>query len=216
MVGTWHADGAKIRITGGHISIVEGCPRFFGTWRASWSGLFLADLAGDPVPCPSTNAMETITALGAATRFARDGADRVLSDASARVVLRLTPTDPPVVDPEPAEGPPGPLPDGLVPVTADRLPGTWTPTAGQDAYAQFAADGTVAGSSGCGPDDGRWAVGPAGEFLATTEVKMTFVACPGPPVDHWLADADLAGFDDETLVLLDADGTELGRLVRTG
>jgi hypothetical protein len=60
---------------------------------------------------------------------------------------------------------------------------------------------------------GRWAVGADGRVLATSGAS-TAIGCHNIPVDQWWPQAGRAGFDGRTLVLLDTDGHELGRLDR--
>lgn len=60
---------------------------------------------------------------------------------------------------------------------------------------------------------GAWTVGADGRLRATAGVS-TMIGCAGVPVGSWLASAGRVGLDGQTLVLLDDDGAELGRLAR--
>ena len=101
-------------------------------------------------------------------------------------------------------------------LTVGSLEGQWA-AEGTDvstgAGVEFAADGTWTGSDGCNGGSGRWAADASGGFLATSGVS-TLMACEGASVPSWVAQARLAGFDGDVLVLLDRDGGELGRLVK--
>ncbi|TFC88967.1 META domain-containing protein [Cryobacterium sp. TMT3-29-2] len=77
----------------------------------------------------------------------------------------------------------------------------------------FEADGTWTGSDGCNGSQGRWATDGAGTLLATSGVS-TLIACEGAPVASWVAQARLAVIDNGELRLIDAGGSELGRLER--
>jgi hypothetical protein len=79
---------------------------------------------------------------------------------------------------------------------------------------QFAADGTWTGSDSCTGTGGSWLAGTDGAFLATASVVMTFVACPGVGVAPQMGAARMVALDGATLVLLDADGTSVGRYQR--
>ena len=83
-----------------------------------------------------------------------------------------------------------------------------------DPFAEFAADRTWAGSDGCNRSSGAWGVDDAGRLLATGGIT-TAMGCDGAQVPGWVTWAGRAGFDGEVLVLLDRDGGELGRLVRS-
>ncbi|MDT0163969.1 META domain-containing protein [Actinotalea sp. AC32] len=113
---------------------------------------------------------------------------------------------------------PATLPAGLVAPERDALVGRWVadaPVADDEPHVDLTADGTYTGSDGCNGAGGRWGLGADGRFLATSG-PMTAIGCDGAPVPTWVATARRAGMDGESLVLLDADGGELGRLSRSG
>jgi hypothetical protein len=109
------------------------------------------------------------------------------------------------------------LPSGLNPATDAAIEGKWVPVAyvvSTDPHVLFEADGTWTGSDGCNGGQGRWAVGAAGEFLATSG-PSTLIGCEGAPVPSWVAQATAAGINaDGWLLLFDAAGAEVGRLER--
>lgn len=113
--------------------------------------------------------------------------------------------------------PPVPLPEGLTSADADRLAGRrWVPAEGSydtDPHVVLHEDGSWTGSDGCNAAGGHWAVPDGGRLLSTVG-PTTAIGCDGAPVGWWLGGAALAGFDGLTLVLLDREGAELGRLVR--
>lgn len=123
----------------------------------------------------------------------------------------------------PVAQPPGPLPPiappaGLVPADHDRMVGRWAPagesTAPQPPHARFERSGDWTGSDGCNRAAGRWSIAADGT-LTVTSGPMTLIGCAGQvDVPGWVGRAARAGFDGGTLVLLAADGQELGRLVR--
>ncbi len=104
------------------------------------------------------------------------------------------------------------LPDGVEPAT--DIAGRWVPVSSEgdtEPFAEFESDGTWTGSDGCNGNGGVWASNDRGNFVATTG-PSTLIFCEGAPVPAWLGQAYLAGLDAGELVLLDAQGEELGRL----
>jgi META domain len=104
----------------------------------------------------------------------------------------------------------------------DDLVGRRVPAAGAGSgaptppFVELAADGTYTGSDGCNRTRGPWSVGPGGALDAGPG-PSTRMACPDMvPVPSWFTLAARARFDGAELVLLDADGAELGRVVRDG
>jgi heat shock protein HslJ len=71
-------------------------------------------------------------------------------------------------------------------------------------------DGTYSASDGCNGTTGRWEADADG--LVATGGSSTLIGCDNVDVAHWLSTATTAGFDGATLVLVDKDGHELGRL----
>lgn len=233
LVNLWRvtdADGEAVdtwlRLDAGDFQLWRECGIISGSWRATDS-LMLASVSGSSGSCanetlPSINWLESVTSFAPATQGWQ------LLDAAGSPVATLT------IDgaPEPiataadfyAEAPEitaetraffaeaAPLSSTLTPGPID---GRWTSEAvdaSTGAGVEFAADGSWTGSDGCNGGEGRWAIGANGSFLATSGLS-TLMYCDGAPVPSWVATAQRAGFDGNVLVLLDADGTELGRLV---
>jgi hypothetical protein len=238
LVNLWRVTGAVgeedpawLRLDAGEFQLWRSCGMIVGSWRAS-DTLFLAAPFGGMGDCVSTT-MPVIGWLERASGFeiTPDGYDLV--DAAGTVVASLSidgapepiPTaaefyaQPPEITPQVHEyfQAAAALPAGLTSVTDVALEGKWVPVAyavSTDPHVLFEADGTWTGSDGCNGGQGRWAVGAAGEFLATSG-PSTLIGCEGAPVPSWVAQAPSAGINpDGWLLLFDAAGTEVGRLER--
>ncbi|WDZ84059.1 META domain-containing protein [Micromonospora cathayae] len=216
------------------------CGTLGGAWRADTDGVFLAsvDSASSDVvegtPGCARASQETPGWLRRVTAYRFDGNGLpVLLDDLAQPVARLVPgttatawpdlapfvLEPPMVTDESRRSfaPAVPLPAALTPVDPQRLAGRWVPTRGhRGAYLEFTADGGWRGSDGCNDQNGRWITADGGTLLATAGA-VTLAACAARvPVGYWLWEGRRAGFDGDTLVLLDGRGTETGRLHPVG
>lgn len=209
-----HPDGFELR---------SGPAVRYGSWRADSSGLFVAHVTG--ASGGARPDMSTPPWLEAAATVTAATGDRLLLDVGGRTTARLSPRAWPPPAPGGPTGRPGPaapLAAGLEPVEHSRLVGRWkiadherAAPAPQPPHVDLAPGGAWTGTDGCNNGAGRWTSGPAGALLATSG-PMTLMACAGmAPVPGWLGQTARAGFDGATLVLLDADGRELGRLVRS-
>jgi hypothetical protein len=240
LVGSWTlaelADGSSdsvIQLALPEVRVWHDCGILSGGWRANEYGQFVAYIAGYSGDCGGA-AVTTPDWLSRATSYGVDGEARVLLDAQDQVVARLlpgaTPTPGPDMVPELAEppvvtdevrsalAPAAPLPDDLAPADADTLTVRWVPADGSSSstetpYVELAADGSWQGSDGCNGQVGRWVSGPDGALLAVAG-GSTLIGCDNVPVGSWLSETSRAGFDGDVLVLLDAQGGELGRLQR--
>ncbi|HEX5542133.1 MAG TPA: hypothetical protein VFX60_11335 [Micromonospora sp.] len=213
------------------------CGVLTGEWRADENGLFVAGvpastIADDVKGCePGPQPTPVWLRRAAAFRVERDS--RVLLDDQGGPVARLLPgakptprpnllpswTEPPVITDEVrrAFAPAAALPAALTAVSRDALLGRWVvaddgrsrPTT---PYVEFRADGEWRGSDGCNGQGGRWVAGPSGALLATSG-PSTLIGCDNVSVGLWLA-TRRAGLDGDVLVLLDAEGKEMGRLHR--
>jgi hypothetical protein len=218
LVGTWSVTGtgAVLAVDPHGFELRDGTDVRFGSWRADPSGLFVAHVTGATVQPPDT---ATPPWLAAAATVTAEGTDVVLHDAAGEPTARLSPqAGPPPQPGAPALGPAAPLPDGLEPAERSELTGRWVPAepsgAQQPPHVELTADGTWTGSDGCNGSAGRWTAGADGILLATSG-PATLMACVGMVgVPGWLGQAARAGFDGETLVLVDVAGNELGRLTR--
>lgn len=220
LVGTWsitaEPDAQLVLETSGFTLTTASGVRF-GSWRADAGGAFVATVDGaEGGSAESPPDLSTPAWLADAVVAEIDGTDRVLRDAAGAETTRLT-GDPAAAAPLPdGNRPPAPLPAGVVAALGDRLVGRWEPEGGSAApeppHVDFTADGAWTGSDGCNGTQGRWTSGPDGVLVATSG-PTTLIGCDGQvDVAGWLAQAARAGFDGPTLVLLDAAGTELGRL----
>nr|MDT0663238.1 META domain-containing protein [Micromonospora sp. DSM 115978] len=238
LIGSWTVDGAAqedagavLRIAPTDLSLWRDCGSLTGSWRADTGGLFVAALnsasgctvSGEPTPIW----------LRDASSFRTAGEDRLLLNAQGDVVARLLPggkpdpapdslpeqAEPPVVTEEVrrAFAPAAPLPAGLdAPPAPEALVGRWVPAEGpagspEPAYVELKADGSWSGSDGCNAQAGRWVAGAGGSLLATSGVS-TLVGCANVPIAQWLGEAWQAGLDGTVLVLVDAQGKEIGRI----
>jgi hypothetical protein len=241
LVGLWRVSGAEgagertwLRLAHGSYELwpQDECRGFAaGGWRAS-ARVFVAsapfaangDCSLDPWPDgdgwltsarayrPTGDGWELLDADGAVVaRLAVDGAPEPIDTAVPEYAQPPEVTD----DLRAAFAEPAPLPEGMRPAEAADLVGRWVrPGWGtRSAYVELAADGTYEGSDGCNASGGAWGVDEDGRLLATSGIS-TAIGCDGAPVPTWLATAARAGFDGRTLVLLDADGEEIARLVR--
>ncbi|MEU2610489.1 hypothetical protein ABZ570_02700 [Micromonospora sp. NPDC007271] len=215
------------------------CAVLMGSWRADANGLFLADVPGrtaarDGRGCRS-DAQVADAWLRRAVAFRVEGDSPVLLDSQGMRVARLLPGARPTPGPnllpalaEPPEvtdevrralAPAAALPGNLTPAPRETLLGRWVPADGRrwpwqkEPYVELRDDGEWRGSDGCNGQGGRWVAGPEGAFLATMG-PSTLIGCDNVSVGSWLFAARRAGLDGKTLVLLDAQGKETGRLRR--
>jgi hypothetical protein len=239
LIGSWRLTGVDgepggvLRLSDRDLALFRPCGRLSGSWRASTDGLFVGDVHGItrcPVPPPSDD--WTPVWLRNAVAFRVDGTARELLDAGGEPVARLLPggepatgqlwlneTAPPVVtDRARTEAlPAAPLPPHLVPASHETLIGRWVADeqggTQRRPFVELNTDGQLHGSDGCNSSSGRWVAGPDGALLAT-EGPSTMMACSNLHLTGWVSQARRAGFDGDVLVLLDANGVELGRLHR--
>lgn len=71
-------------------------------------------------------------------------------------------------------------------------------------------DGRLTGTDGCNRLMGRWVLEDG--TVRFQEVAMTMMACPD--VDQWLASAATAVPSEQTLLVYDGEGNEIGSLTR--
>lgn len=238
LIGLWRVSGPSgeqsdtwLRLDAVEFQLWRDCGMILGSWSAGEEA-FIASPYGGSGDCVEGRP-PTVPWLESVTSYESSGAGWQLTDAEGDVVASLA------VDgaPEPIESaadfyaqPPElteetyaafrrsvPLPAGVEAATAESLTGHWVPsefTGTADPHVDFAADGSWSGSDGCNVVVGRWSVGSDGELL-TTAGPSTLIGCDGALVPYWVAAARIAGFDGDRLLLLDRDGNELGRLVRT-
>jgi heat shock protein HslJ len=233
LVGMWRLTGAGtdagtvVGVTPGGLTIYKDCGKLMATWRADGQGLFVGSVTSSTDACdPET----PVRWLNGAAAYRKDGRDVVLLDVDGGTVARLVASsDAPRPDRESFEvaeevrssfGPAATLPPRVMAARREELTGRWVPVPGkwdtpEPPHLELRADGRWSGWDGCNGSGGGWVLGPAGTVLATTGIS-TFVGCDGAPVGTWLSSARLAGFDGATLVLLDQDAKELGRLRRDG
>jgi hypothetical protein len=241
LVGLWQLDapgqpaGSVLRL-GEDLSIWSSCGYLSGDWRADPAGLFAGLVAGGSAGCvDGTQGDPTPKWLTQVVSFKADAGGAELLDASGAVVAMLRPggypTPGPDIAAELAQQPPltdalrarmrvaVPLPAGLVAARPDQLIGRWASPAKPTlrGFAELTADGFWKGSDGANDQGGRWSAAPDGELVMAAGASTAMGCAPDTCADvaSWFWTASRAAFDGSTLVLLDADGKETGRAVRT-
>ncbi|MFZ3453339.1 META domain-containing protein [Arthrobacter sp. 7Tela_A1] len=102
----------------------------------------------------------------------------------------------------------GPSPSSSV---AGGAVGTWgNPENSREPSLELHEDGRLTGTDGCNRLMGQWVL-EEGKVIFK-EVAMTMMACPD--VDQWLASAASAVPADDTLLVYDGAGNEIGTLTR--
>lgn len=239
LVGIWRVSDAAeaeadtwIRF-GEDLALYRPCGWSFGDWRTSVRA-FLADLTAQSSGCgDATRPVWLLEARG--FRGSMFG-DVTLLDADggplAHLVYDGAPPSTPAVDDDYRKPPALDagvqanvlwLPPAVLdrePLTAATLLGRWVPSgadssAAETPYAEFRADGTYVGVNGPSAIGGRWSFPEGRPFLAMRDPRI-----PGGRTDErsdiesWLLGACAIDLDHGVLVLLDQQGTELGRLIR--
>jgi len=244
LVGSWLVrgdpavqDGTVLRI-GDDLSLWETCGYTMGGWRADHHGLFVGHIDGGDGACMPKQGDPTPAWLRTVTRYAADGDGFVLQTADGTTVVHLAPggrptpgsnllpsmADPPTVTDalRTALAPAAALPTSLRAATAAELVGHWKalaptssggPGRATPPGATLAAEGGYDAGDGCNQTSGRWAASDAGSVIATGGAS-TLIGCDNVDVGGWLVQATGAGFSGTTLVLVDRNGHELGRLTR--
>ena len=239
LVNLWRVSGVDdegtdtwLRLDAPNFELWRDCGMILGSWRAT-DTLFLASVYGASGECAADGSIPSVDWLETVTGFQAAGGGWELVEANGAVVATLTIDGKPdpiptavesLTEPPPITGMvtaalrrPVTLPEGLTPVAARDLTGRWVPaTAGgsTDPHVLFESNGSWTASDGCNSNQGRWTVDETGVLLSTSG-PSTAMGCEGAPVPTWVYSARLAALDaDDRLLLLDADGTELGRLVR--
>jgi len=238
LVNLWRVSGAVgeapntwLRLDASEFQLWRDCGMISGSWAASGT-LFLGAVTSASGTCSTADAMPTIDWLDAASSYRRTTTGFALVNRDGHDVATLTVdgapkpidtvdvsyTKPPVVTDAVRQAfqPPKALPSRLTPATAATLTGTWVPATGampMNPHVTFAADGSWTGTDGCNGGGGRWAIDNDGRFLTTTG-SSTLIGCDGAPIPAMVGATSRMAFDGATLVLLDHDGHEQGRLAR--
>ena len=97
------------------------------------------------------------------------------------------------------------------PPAADSAVGIWgNPENTREPSLELHEDGRLTGTDGCNRLMGRWVLEDG--TVRFQEVAMTMMACPD--VDQWLASAASAVPGEDTLLVYDGGGNEIGSLTR--
>ena len=213
--GVWVADGASVSasVASGSgdcayeifTSVYEWFPTihsFERTSSADGGGWRLLDASG-----------ATVAQLTAETRPDAISVDE--SDLLAPLV--------PVVDAEARahfHADPAPLPEPLTPADADILEGRWNLVdyeGAGDPHVTFEDGRNYGASDGCNIMPSPMLIGAEGRFRGAM-TGSTQIGCDNVDLPKWTAETARIGVDGETreLVLLDASGMELARLIRPG
>ncbi|MGV8882793.1 MAG: hypothetical protein ACOH19_11640 [Rhodoglobus sp.] len=174
----------------------DGCNHQRGRWVSVGPGLLVAgssfstEIGCENIPIASW-VMETTSA-------GFDGETLVLVDTTGAELVRLVPDVSASSD-----------------ISADGILGRWLAVGAEDRPEVFVEFGPAewTASDGCNGQQGTWAVAQSG-FIAQGSGISTQIGCDNVPVALWVLDATSAHFDGDTLVLVGAQGRELGRLVR--
>jgi hypothetical protein len=235
LVNLWRVSGAEgesaetwLRLDAGEFQLWRECGMISGSWKAT-DTLMLASGFGASGSCVTGSTLPTVGWIESIADYRAVDGGWELTDARGTAVATLTIdgapaprsdsaefyTQPPAITAETraALAAPAPLPSALAP--AADIAGRWVPASfrgATDPHVVFEADGTWEGSDGCNGGAGRWVVD--GPFLLATSGVSTLIGCDGVAVPYWVSGARLVGADGDQLVLLDAAGVELGRLVR--
>ncbi|PRY67665.1 META domain-containing protein [Glaciihabitans tibetensis] len=238
LVNLWRVSGAAgegvdtwLRLDVPEFQLWSDCGLVVGSWLTTET-LFVATTSGASSGCASGGGIPGVPWLESVVSYSASGDGWQLSNSDGEVVATLTLDGAPEPDPNAAEiytKPPvitdavraamhqaAAVPPGLTPATGDELIGRWVPVAysvSTGPHVVFNADGTWTGSDGCNGGGGRWVADDAGAFLAAAG-PSTLMGCEGAPVPYWVAQARSAVIDDGWLLLLDASGSEVGRLER--
>lgn len=90
--------------------------------------------------------------------------------------------------------------------------GTWGSEAKHQPRLTLNDDMTVAGHDGCNGFSGSFTLSEDGRTATFGRLLGTLMACPG--VDTWLSAAGSATLEDDTLIVFNRAGAEIGRLER--
>jgi heat shock protein HslJ len=241
LVGSWlvvDAAGAEpgtVLLIGEGLSLWQRCGYLMGSWRVGGVSLFAASLEGGDGSCFTSAKDLTPAWLADAADYAVGTTGVTLLARDGSVVARLRPggrptpgpnlapslADPPTLTPALKAwlAPAAPLPAALTAATRAQLVGSWVATGPRPstsgmqhtpAGATLRDDGTYSATDGCNGTTGRWEADADG--LVVTSGSSTLIGCDNVDVARWLGTATTAGFDGATLVLVDKDGHELGRL----
>lgn len=90
--------------------------------------------------------------------------------------------------------------------------GAWGSTVPGETGLVVRGDGTLVGHDSCNGFSGDWH--EEGDRLVVGELMQTTMECVGPDVDTWLSRIRAFRTEGERLVVMDADGVEIGTLER--
>ncbi|GAB3598433.1 hypothetical protein GCM10027446_28630 [Angustibacter peucedani] len=116
-----------------------------------------------------------------------------------------------------------PLPPGTTAASDDAVVGRWVPApdAGVGGVGRrkapaldVQADGTWTASDGCNDTAGTWRLIAPGQ-VEVTSGPSTLIGCQNVAIAGWWATAGAVATDGDELVLVDHDGRQLVRLVRS-
>lgn len=234
LVGFWDVDlptggSTPARLSGG-ATFYLGCGQVSAGVAGHPDGRLVATGAGGSSGCGQPfEAGNVMGWLSDVARATADGDRRHLVDGDGTVLATLHPRDglPERLDlsevhHEPPEAPvpvptvPPGLDAGAAPAGPDVAVGRWEwpeapPHDQLPPNLELAPDGELFVSDGCNAAAGRWS-GAADGSVVTVAGVHTAAGCWGPPLIDWLARTTHLALDDDLLVLLDADGAEIGRL----
>jgi hypothetical protein len=231
---------AVLDLHGADLRLVRGCLQLSSSWSGR-DGLFLADAGPGAFArggCFEPTSQPEVPWLATTVNYSRVDDGWQLRDRTGQVVASLHPGGR-LPEADGAQLTFGPSDEAsridraaLNEATAAPLPANLRPAHELDVVGRWAVPGT--GPHDCGTDvlefgpegswggqydghPGRWVVGAGGLALATeanvdADCDDDRIAPPVVDVDRWMSRLTRLGLDGDQLVLLDADGKELGRL----
>ncbi|UDF12794.1 hypothetical protein LH407_11610 [Antiquaquibacter oligotrophicus] len=195
----------------------------FGNW-ATLDGLISTTLEIQDGSGCDASGQPTPPWLESATHVETDGDGWSLLDNEASLVVSLAPSDtqsrsnelsvPAELSPAMLSIAPGGLPASFV---LGYAGGRWIPL-DQGILAGATIDDSMwTVESECGAVSGEWNISVRGRVLTSPpQLSTTLPDCGLATVAPWFHSARAFGFQNQLLVLFDADGDELGRFVKAG
>jgi heat shock protein HslJ len=234
LINLWRVSGAEgeteetwLRIDATELQLWRDCGITTGSWQSNGS-LFAASMwAADPACAtgsPQVPWLEAVTSYRAvddgwelvnsagevAASLSIDGAPKPIATAADFY------TEAPIVTDATKDAlrQPQPLPVHLVAAVGADIVGRWQPVDYDGSlapYVLFERGSDWTGSDGCNGAGGRWATDGAGALLITSG-PSTLMMCDGASLPSVLSQARMVAIDGDLLLLLDAEGREIGQL----
>lgn len=238
LVGLWRVSGAegesadtwlRIGAQPDDLTLWRECGYQSGTWAAG-GGSVLFDIYTAHEECVEGGQIPVVVWLADAVAYSATADGWALRAADGTVTARLTVDGAPPSHPDLSDDyrePPvigaaerekltvtSPSTDAA-PAAASDLVGRWVPegpAVATDPHLVVEENGTWTGSDGCNGFGGRWASTTPGSLVSTIGAS-TLIGCEGSGAPAMFGQARSVALDGSTLVLFDAAGDEVARLV---